>query len=85
MNLKDFIQQTLNDIEQAKDNTKSFEQVRGVIDFDVAVVANENGGAKASISVFGIGSGEFGGQLDNTITSRIRFKVQTKGAISPGE
>lgn len=34
------------------------------------------------ISVWGIG-GELGGKLSNEVTSRVKFSIQTKGAISP--
>lgn len=84
MDLKDFIEISLNGIENAKNDTASFHGVRGVIDFDVAVVASEEGGAKAGVKVMGIG-GSFGGKLGNQTTSRIKFSVQTKGAIAPGE
>lgn len=81
--IKDFIKQVLVDIREAKGEETSFEGIRGVIDFDVATVANETGGAGVKVGVWGIG-GEVGGKLSNEVTSRVKFSVQTKGAISPG-
>lgn len=80
--LKEYIKQTLKDIREARDEEKSFDQIRGTVDFDVATLAVKTGGAGMEIGVLGIG-GEFGGKLSNQVTSRIRFSVQTKGAIHP--
>jgi len=81
--LKEYIKQTLKDIREAKEEEKSFDGIRGVIDFDVATVAVDSGGAGMKIGVLGFG-GEFSGKLSNQVSSRIRFSVQTKGAIDPG-
>lgn len=80
--LKEFIKQTLRDIREAKTEEQSFEGVRGTLEFDVATVALESGGAGMKVGVMGIG-GEFGGNLTNQVASRIKFSIQTKGAISP--
>lgn len=81
--IKDFIKQVLADIREVKDEEVSFSGIRGVVDFDIATVAYETGGAGVKVGVWGIG-GEVGGKLSNEVTSRVKFSVQTKGAISPG-
>lgn len=81
--IKDFIKQVLEDIGEAKREEESFAGIRGVVDFDIATVANETGGAGLKVGVWGLG-GEMGGKISNEVTSRVKFSVQTKGAISPG-
>jgi|SRR3989344_6058350 len=81
--VKEYIKQALRDIREAREEEKSFEGIRGTIEFDIATVANEEGGAGMKVGVWGIG-GKFGGKLSNGVTSRVKFSVQTKGAISPG-
>ncbi|MDO8487760.1 MAG: hypothetical protein Q7S31_00400 [bacterium] len=84
MNLKDFTKKTIEDLSQALEESPAVAGIRGVIDFDVAIVANESAGVGGGISVLGIGNA--GGKVDfsNQTTSRVRFSVQTKKAISPG-
>jgi hypothetical protein len=83
LSVKDFVKQVVQDIETAKKEEESILGVRGVIDFDIATVADETGVAGIKVAVFGFG-GDFGGQLSNQITSRVQFSIQTRGAISPG-
>ncbi|MEK7536351.1 MAG: hypothetical protein AAB559_01035 [Patescibacteria group bacterium] len=83
--LKDFIKQSVKDISESKSEEPSIEGVRGVVDFDVATTAVQEGKTGVKISVWGIGGGELGGKLNNQVVSRIQFSIQTKGAIGPGE
>lgn len=82
LSVKDYVAQVLSDIREATKKEKSFSNMRGTIDFDIATVANESGGAGLKVGVVGIG-GEIGGKLENQVTSRVKFSVQTKGAAIP--
>ena len=82
--IKDYVKQVLSDIREAKKEEESFEGVRGVIDFDIATVANESGGAGLKVGVWGIG-GEMGGKLSKEVTSKVKFSVQTKGHEEKGK
>jgi hypothetical protein len=84
ISLKDFIKQSIKDISEAKNEEASIAGIRGVVDFDVATTAVQEGKTGVKVSVLGIG-GELGGKLNNQTVSRIQFSIQTKGAISPGE
>ena len=84
ISLKDFIKQSIKDISEAKSEENSIEGIRGVVDFDVATTAVQEGKTGVKVSVLGIG-GELGGKLNNQTVSRIQFSIQTKGAISPSE
>ena len=85
ISLKDFIKQSIKDISDAKSEETSIQGVRGVINFDVATTAVQEGKTGVKVSVWGIGGGELGGKLNNQTVSRIQFSIQTKGAISPSE
>lgn len=85
ISLKDFIKQSVKDITEAKSEEGSIEGIRGVIDFDVATTATEEGKTGIKVSVWGIGGGELGGKLNNQVVSRLQFSIQTKGAISPSD
>lgn len=82
LSVKDYIKQVLSDINEVKKEEGSFSNIRGVIDFDIATIANESGGAGFKVGVWGIG-GAVGGKLENGVTSRVKFSVQTKGATIP--
>lgn len=84
MTVKKYIKETLKDIREAKEEENFFLGIRGVIEFDIATIAVKSGKAGMKIGVWALG-GEFGGNLSNQITSRIKFSIQTRGAIAPGE
>lgn len=84
MTIKEYIKQVLSDIREAKNDESSFVDIRGVIDFDIATAIYETGTAKAQVGIMGFG-GKVGGEIKSEATSRVRFSIQTKGAISPGE
>ena len=84
ISLKDFIKQTIKDISIAKDEETTIAGVRGVVNFDVATTAVQEGKTGVKVSVLGIGGG-LGGKINNQTISRIQFSIQTKGAISPSE
>lgn len=83
VSIKDYIKQVLADINEAKKEETSIAGIRGVVEFDIATIANESGKAGMKVAVWGIG-GEFGGKLATEVASRVKFSIQTKGAISPG-
>ena len=85
MNLKKFINETINNIDGAVKENPSILGVRGVVHFDVAVIANESAEAGGGIQVIGIGKA--GARINNAqqTTTRLQFDIQTKGAISPSQ
>lgn len=82
--IKDYLKQVLSDISAVKAEEESMVGVRGVVEFDIATVAVEEAGGGVKVSVWGIGGGELGGKATNEVTSRVKFAIQTKGAIDPG-
>jgi len=81
--IKEYLKQVLSDIRELKDEEVSVMGVRGVIEFDIATVATEELNGKIKVGVWGIG-GDFGGKGSNEVSSRVKFSIQTKGAIDPG-
>lgn len=74
--LKQFIQNTL---EQTKAGIGE-DGIRGTIEFEVAVTKTTDKSGKVGVSVFGV---EGGTKSENV--SKIKFRVQIKGAIAPQE
>ncbi len=85
ISIKDYVKQVLHDIREVQEEEEKYVAgIRGVIDFDIATIANESGGAGLKVGVLGLG-GEMGGKINNEITSRVKFSIQTRGAIAPNE
>ncbi len=82
LSVKDYIKSVLKDIREAQTEEASFLGVRGVVDFDIATVASDNSKAGIKVGVWSIG-GEVGANSNNQVTSRVKFSVQTRGAIAP--
>lgn len=74
--LQEFIQTTL---EQIKNGTGE-DKIRGTVEFEVAVTKITDKGGKVGVSVVGI---EANSKSENV--SKIRFRVQMRGAIAPSE
>lgn len=85
MNLKKFIKETVNDIDEAIKESPSVIGIRGTVKFDVAVIANENIGSEGGIQVVGIVKGKVQGNISNQTTTRLQFDIQTKKAINPSQ
>lgn len=82
ISVEDYIREVISNIDSASNKEKSIIGIRGVIDFDIATIADQKGKAGFKVSVVGFG-GELGGELANQSVSRVRFSIQTKGAINP--
>lgn len=74
--LKSFIENSLDQINLGIGNN----HVRGTILFEIAVTKEIDKGGKLGISVLGIE-----GLTKAENVSKIKFRVQTRKAISPGE
>lgn len=83
MELKDFIQKTIEDVAEglnnAAENVKTSKHIKRLlpperIEFDVSVVANQSAEGKAGVEVFGIGAGAKMMGSD-TQSSRIHFVI----------
>lgn len=85
MNLKQFVLQTMKDLDEAIQSSPSVIGVRGTVHFDVAVVANEDIGVDGGIQVIGIGKASAKANLANQTSTRLQFDMQTKKAISPNQ
>lgn len=57
ISLKNFIKQTVKDISDAKKEETTITGVRGVVNFDVATTAVQEGKTGVNVSVWGIGGG----------------------------
>lgn len=74
--LQDFIDSTLKQIEDGVGDDK----VRGTVLFEVAVSKTVDKGGKVGVSVLGI---EGASKSENV--SKIKFRVQMRGAVAPSE
>lgn len=85
MKLKNFIKETVKDLDEAITESPSVIGVRGTIHFDVAVIANENLGVDGGIQVVGLIKGSTNANISNQTTTRLQFDIQTKKAINPSQ
>jgi hypothetical protein len=74
--LQEFVENTLKQIKAGVGG----EKVRGTISFEVAVTKSTDKGGKVGVSVLGLE-----GALKSENVSKIKFRVQTRGAIAPSE
>lgn len=74
--LQEFIENTLKQIKSGVGD----EKVRGTISFEVAVTKSTDKGGRVEVSVLGLE-----GALKSENVSKIKFRVQIRGAIAPSE
>lgn len=83
MNLKQFVKETVKDLDEAINESDSVSGIRGVVHFDVAVTANESAGVEGGVQVVGIVKGEANASVSNQTVTRLKFDIQTRKAIAP--
>ena len=85
MKLKQFIIEATKDIDDAITESSSILGVRGIVHFDVAVIANESAGVEGGVQVIGLAKGSAHADMVNQTTTRLQFDIQTRKAINPSQ
>lgn len=85
MKLKQFVIETMKDLDDAIKESSSVVGIRGTVHFDVAVVASEDVGVDGGVQVIGFAKANTNASISNQTTTRLQFEMQTKKAINPSQ